>query len=286
MITEIGSRLRITNPSPDMVDWCKKHLEIPNPEYQKKARMNLWLGDTPRTLVMYEVDGDSVIIPFGCLRSILPLLEGDVKKLFTKQVKVDYKGAKVPLYDYQEEAVGAMIINHYGILQSPAGSGKTQIGIVSNAGKEVTNPMQALGSSITYLRRYLWMAVLDITEPDDIDATLGSEPEEEEPEIEAPNPEKAKTEKKSQKKQKAPATPAERKEAKETLTDTEGQADDLQIAALKNACKELMEKDPDQEDFVQQIAMKTNGFTQVTRSQCEQLIKNLGEMIAAYKTEG
>lgn len=60
----------------------------------------------------------------------------------------------------------------------------------------------------------------------------------------------------------------------------------LQIAALKNACKELMEKDPDQEDFVQQIAMKTNGFTQVTRSQCEQLIKNLGEMIAAYKTEG
>lgn len=112
MITEIGSRLRITNPSPDMVDWCKKHLEIPNPEYQKKARMNLWLGDTPRTLVMYEVDGDSVIIPFGCLRSILPLLEGDVKKLFAKQVKVDYKGAKVPLYDYQKEAVGAMIINH------------------------------------------------------------------------------------------------------------------------------------------------------------------------------
>lgn len=28
MITEIGSRLRITNPSPDMVDWCKKHLEM------------------------------------------------------------------------------------------------------------------------------------------------------------------------------------------------------------------------------------------------------------------
>ena len=50
--------------------------------------------------------------------------------------------------------------------------------IVSNAGKEVTNPLQALGSSVTYLRRYLWMAVLDITEPDDIDATLG-EPEEE-----------------------------------------------------------------------------------------------------------
>ena len=32
--------------------------------------------------------------------------------------------------------------------------------IISNKGKEVTNPMQALGSSITYLRRYLWMMAL------------------------------------------------------------------------------------------------------------------------------
>ena len=64
--------------------------------------------------------------------------------------------------------------------------------IVSNAGKEVTNPMQALGSSITYLRRYLWMAVLDITEPDDIDANLGSDDPAEEEEIPAPNPETAK----------------------------------------------------------------------------------------------
>ena len=125
--------------------------------------------------------------------------------------------------------------------------------IVSNAGKEVTNPMQALGSSITYLRRYLWMAVLDITEPDDIDANLGS-----------------------------PATPKEREEAKKEMTGTDGQADELQIKALKEACKTLMDKDSDQEEFVQQIAIKTNGFTNVTRAACEQLIQNLGEMIAAY----
>lgn len=51
-----------------------------------------------------------------------------MKKLFKEPKKVDY-GGKVPLYDYQEEAVAAMLINHYGILQSPAGSGKTQMGI-------------------------------------------------------------------------------------------------------------------------------------------------------------
>lgn len=152
--------------------------------------------------------------------------------------------------------------------------------IVSNAGKEVTNPMQALGSSITYLRRYLWMAVLDITEPDDIDANLGSDDQAEEEEIPAPNPETAKKEKK--KKSAAPATPKEREEAKKEMTGTDGQADELQIKALKEACKTLMDKDSDQEEFVQQIAMKTNGFTNVTRAACEQLIQNLGEMIAAY----
>lgn len=128
MITEIGSRLKITDPSPELVAWCKKNLEMPNPEYQKKARMNLWLGNTPRTLILYEIEGNAIILPFGCLRGILPLLEGEVVKYFPEKRNVKY-GGSVPLYDYQEEAVGAMLINHYGILQSPAGSGKTQMGI-------------------------------------------------------------------------------------------------------------------------------------------------------------
>lgn len=152
--------------------------------------------------------------------------------------------------------------------------------IVSNAGKEVTNPMQALGSSITYLRRYLWMAVLDITEPDDIEVNLGSEDTAEKEEIPAPNPETSK--KGAKKKSAAPPTPKERAKVKEEMTDANGQADELQVKALKDACKTLMDKDPDQEDFIQQIAMKTNGFTIVTRSACAQLIKNLGEMIAEY----
>jgi superfamily II DNA or RNA helicase len=128
MITEIGSRLKITDPSPELVAWCKENLEVPNPEYQKKARMNLWLGNTPRTLILYEVEGNSIILPFGCLRAILTLLEGDVVKQFKKPQKVEY-GDNVPLYDYQEEAVAVMLINHYGILRSAAGSGKTQMGI-------------------------------------------------------------------------------------------------------------------------------------------------------------
>ncbi|MDO4477510.1 MAG: DEAD/DEAH box helicase family protein [Lachnospiraceae bacterium] len=128
MFTEIGSTIKITDPSQKIMDWCKANLVLVNPDYQKKVRMHLWVGDTPKQLFLYSMNGNDLILPFGCLRSILPLLEGDWKKLYRTPVKVDF-GGKVPLYEYQEEAVAAMLINHYGILQSPAGSGKTQMGI-------------------------------------------------------------------------------------------------------------------------------------------------------------
>lgn len=128
MLIEVGSYLKITDPSSKLKDWCKENLVLTNPEYQKKVRMHLWVGNTPKQLLLYSMNGNDLILPFGCLRSILPLLDGDVKKLFKPQDKVEF-GGRVPLYGYQEEAVAAMLKNHYGILQSPAGSGKTQMGI-------------------------------------------------------------------------------------------------------------------------------------------------------------
>lgn len=146
--------------------------------------------------------------------------------------------------------------------------------IISNKGKEVTNPMQALGSSITYLRRYLWMMALDITEPDDIDATLGSDGDGEDEDGFTPASAKSTP--------KAPATPQERAAAKEELTSNDGAASEEQIAELKQFCKELLDKDEFQEDFVQQIAMKTDGFTNITASACTELVKNLKEIVEQY----
>lgn len=152
--------------------------------------------------------------------------------------------------------------------------------IISNQGKEVTNPMQALGSSITYLRRYLWMAVLDITEPDDVDANLGSDDSTEDTNEFAE--EAAAAAAPAKKGKKAPATIAEREEAKKELTSADGAASEEQVADLKELCKELMDKDEDQEEFVQQIAMKTDGFTNITASACTALCDNLKEIISQY----
>lgn len=152
--------------------------------------------------------------------------------------------------------------------------------IISKAGNEVTNPIQALGASITYLRRYLWMMALDITEPDDVDPNLGTETTDDTENGEFAEEAAAATPAKKEKK--APATVAEREEAKRELTGADGAADEKQVAELKSLCKELMEKDETQEDFVQQIAMKTDGFTKITASACAALCQNLEEIIAQY----
>lgn len=148
----------------------------------------------------------------------------------------------------------------------------TQIApIMSNSGKAVTNEMQALGSSITYMRRYLWQLVLDIIEADEIDFKLGTS--EDAPTLPAPKP------------RKAPATTQERNEIKQELTDSDGQASELQITALKTALKKLLEVDSEQESFVQSVAVKTESFTKITKNACEQLINGVNEMLAAYEPQ-
>ena len=91
--------------------------------------MHFWVGNTPEFLYLYEVHGYKLVLPYGCLRNILPMVnKDDIKTDFATPVKVDYK-CDIPLYDYQQKAVEAMYWKQYGILQSAAGSGKTQMGI-------------------------------------------------------------------------------------------------------------------------------------------------------------
>lgn len=125
----VGSTITVEHPSPELVLWCKKNLIISNPEYAKKLRMHFWLGNTPKDLCLYEINGDSVILPYGTLRDILPMISSaKAFRAFTERKTVNYD-CSIPLDDYQQVAVEAMKNQKYGILKSPAGSGKTQMGI-------------------------------------------------------------------------------------------------------------------------------------------------------------
>lgn len=134
------------------------------------------------------------------------------------------------------------------------------------------NEVQGLGAEITYMRRYLYFLILDIVVADDFDGESGKKTEDDD--VPAPTTTKKK-----------PVTAEKREEIKQELTSPEANADELQINALKAALRNLREIDPSKEEFIQQIALKTEGFTVIKKSACEQLILTIGEMIENYNIE-
>lgn len=132
--------------------------------------------------------------------------------------------------------------------------------ISTKTGGEVTNAIQRLGSVETYQRRYLYMIALDIVESDSIEPNTGDNPPP------APKPT-------------APVTPEKRLEVAKTLTAPEANATELQIKGLKAALSKLMEADPTKEDMITQIALQTNGFTNISKTDCEELIKAVTAML-------
>ena len=75
MNTTIANRIYIENPSEDVQLWAMENLKFPNPEYEKKQRMGFWLGRTPKSMRLYEWNGNTLVLPFGVCREIMPLLK-------------------------------------------------------------------------------------------------------------------------------------------------------------------------------------------------------------------
>ena len=145
--------------------------------------------------------------------------------------------------------------------------------IVSNSGKKATNEMQALGSSITYMRRYLYMIALDICDPDEIDNGLSATPT---PTVE-PTPVATPT----------PTTVVNNVQTsapvEKPLTNADGNASEIQIKQLKEVLKNLLEADPTQEKTVEEIAIQTKGFTVISKADCETITLWAGAAIKGVK---
>ena len=125
----VSNVLTVTDYPEFIEEWCKQKLVITNPEYTRKVRMNLWLGNTPKYLYLYEKDSDKLILPFGTLRKLPAPIDIEYVSDLPTAPTINFGGKKIKLYPYQENAVQRVLEYKYGILRSPAGSGKTQMGI-------------------------------------------------------------------------------------------------------------------------------------------------------------
>lgn len=171
----------------------------------------------------------------------------------------------VPLVNFTTDTATMTLVdtdNTESTIEFSAPFNQIQPIISTNTGGKATNEMQALGSSITYMRRYLYMIALDICENDEIEANIGrgsTTPE---------TPEK-----------KAPATPEQRQEVKQELTAPADNANALQIKGLKNVLKKLKDADPGKEEMIAKIAVQTQGFTVISKADCETLIQKITAML-------
>ena len=163
----------------------------------------------------------------------------------------------LPLVNFTDEAATMTVVN----VDEPSEIIQFTSPMRNIEGNAATNAVQALGASETYQRRYLYMAALDITESDTLDGTAGAP-------APAPTP-------------KAPPTPEQREAVKKELTNAEGNASDLQIKQLKNALTQLRSKDPSKEEWIAQVAIATQGFTKMTKTDCENILTKVSEMLEA-----
>ena len=131
MKIKIDSQIKIANPNKAIYDYIKSELEIKNPEIQKKKAMGFWAGNIPKTIKMYSRNGETYILPFGCIDDIWSLNNKieDYEINFGKHEKLEFPQSNIKLYDYQEEAVKIMLKAKRGILEAKCGSGKSIMGL-------------------------------------------------------------------------------------------------------------------------------------------------------------
>ena len=166
MKVTISNEIYIQDPIPELIHWTRENLIIPNPEYSKKQRMGLWIGNTEPQLYLFYVDGDTLALPCGVGKEIRQFIFRDtvIQQDLADNGKIEYPG-QVPLYEYQKIAVEAMRKAGCGILQSPCGSGKTQMGIALAAriGRKtlwVTHTADLLAQSYERAEQYYPRALL------------------------------------------------------------------------------------------------------------------------------
>ena len=141
-------------------------------------------------------------------------------------------------------------------------------------GNRAVNPIQVIGATVTYYRRYLYQIALDIVEQDEIDNKPQSVLTDTAPAAETPRP---------------PATPQERTEIKAELTAPEGQADALQLSQLKKMCKALKdaatgtERQGEIEEFLGKLAVATKGFQDISKDACAKVLTKIAGMMEEFQ---
>ena len=117
----ITNLIRIKEPTSVIKEYCKKQLTFKNPDYEKKRRMGIWLGNCPKEIRLYDVFEGDVYVPIGCFNDIWelhPYKEDYVDVSNSKPIVI---ASTIKLRDYQQPCLKAIEENYTGLFILPAG---------------------------------------------------------------------------------------------------------------------------------------------------------------------
>lgn len=151
----VSNKITIQEPDEKIKDYVEKELVMQNPDYLRNERLGYSNYKTPRYLVFYEINGNELILPFGCLTDLFTMYP---LRMFENRIvlgeRITYK-SRIELFDYQENVCKKALARRNGVIVMPAGSGKTQtaLEIVSRLGLKtlwITHTIDLLNQS--YIR--------------------------------------------------------------------------------------------------------------------------------------
>ena len=136
----VSNEIRIESPTPEIISWCNRYLVYDNPEYQQLKRMGkddyIRWKHIPEKIYLYYLDGDILVVPYGCLYALLPAFNRAGCKIyqsFNNASDISFRGSKVQgideFFDYQEDAINAAIAAKSGVIVAGCGAGKTYLGM-------------------------------------------------------------------------------------------------------------------------------------------------------------
>lgn len=129
---EIRARLILTGLPADLGEQFTRENTFANPKRETLERLGKWTGSEPKTIDLWEREGDRLILPRGYFpaaihalkKGDLPFAVQDCTVCPPLNQTLEVKGN---LYPFQQKALADLLRWPTGVLEAPTGSGKTNI---------------------------------------------------------------------------------------------------------------------------------------------------------------
>ncbi len=129
-------QIRLTNEivvdklPPEIADKVHKKLTIENPLFKSAAKFGRSTRGMQRWLKLYHIEGTTHYLPRGFLDDFLDLCKAYQVEIKDETISFEKTTLPdLPLWDYQVEAVNAMLQHKQGLLVAPPGAGKTVVAL-------------------------------------------------------------------------------------------------------------------------------------------------------------